>query len=455
MPQVINTNVASLNAQRNLNNSQSALQTSLTRLSSGLRINSAKDDAAGLAISERFTAQIRGQNQAMRNANDGISFAQTAEGALGEIGNALQRIRELAVQSANDTNAASDRRAINNEVSALIAEVNRIASSTQFNGQNILDGTMSSLVFQIGANQGQTITVNGVDARGSQLGSEIYEGASFDRSGIADVKGFTINGTAIDLSNAETVDDVITAINLVTADSGVSAQKAAKTSFNLTYTANPAAATTITVNGVQVNLAADETIDNAVKKINAAAGQTGVTAEVNGNSITFSNTTGASIEIKDDATTAVLGLGNGGSRTYDAGLVLTTDVGKTISVAGDDVAKLDLTEGNLTTERYVLNNVNVLTRQNASDALRTVDLALQQVNVLRSQLGAVQSRFESTISNLSVSAENLSAARSRIMDTDFAAETANLTRAQILQQAGVAMLAQANSVPQNVLSLLR
>lgn len=454
MPQVINTNVASLNAQRNLNNSQSALQTSLTRLSSGLRINSAKDDAAGLAISERFTAQIRGQNQAMRNANDGISFAQTAEGALGEIGNALQRIRELAVQSANDTNAASDRRAINNEVSALIAEVNRIASSTQFNGQNILDGTMSSLVFQIGANQGQTITVNGVDARGSQLGSEIYEGASFDRSGIAGVTGFTINGTAIDLSNAETVDDVITAINLVTADSGVSAQKAAKTSFDLAYTAN-AAATTITVNGVQVNLAANETIDNAVKKINAAAGQTGVTAEVNGTNITFSNTTGASIEIKDDATNAVLGLGAGGSRTYDAGLVLTTDVGKTISVAGTDVANLNLTAGNLTTERYVLNNVNVLTRQNASDALRTVDLALQQVNVLRSQLGAVQSRFESTISNLSVSAENLSAARSRIMDTDFAAETANLTRAQILQQAGVAMLAQANSVPQNVLSLLR
>ena len=454
MPQVINTNVASLNAQRNLNNSQSALQTSLTRLSSGLRINSAKDDAAGLAISERFTAQIRGQNQAMRNANDGISFAQTAEGALGEIGNALQRIRELAVQSANDTNAASDRRAINNEVSALIAEVNRIASSTQFNGQNILDGTMSSLVFQIGANQGQTITVNGVDARGSQLGSEIYEGASFDRSGIAGVTGFTINGTAIDLSNAKTVDDVITAINLVTADSGVSAQKAAKTSFDLEYTAN-AAATTITVNGTQVNLAANETIDNAVKKINAAAGQTGVTAEVNGTNITFSNTTGASIEIKDDATNAVLGLGAGVSRTYDAGLVLTTDVGKTISVDGTNVANLNLTAGNLTTERYVLNNVNVLTRQNASDALRTVDLALQQVNVLRSQLGAVQSRFESTISNLSVSAENLSAARSRIMDTDFAAETANLTRAQILQQAGVAMLAQANSVPQNVLSLLR
>ena len=170
MPQVINTNVMSLTAQRNLNKSQTSLATSLQRLSSGLRINSAKDDAAGLAISERMTSQIRGLNQAIRNANDGISFAQTAEGALSTIGDAMQRIRELAVQAANDTNSATDRQALNNEVQQLIQEVNRIASSTQFNGQNVLDGSAASQVYQVGANAGQTITVSGVDARGSQLG---------------------------------------------------------------------------------------------------------------------------------------------------------------------------------------------------------------------------------------------------------------------------------------------
>jgi flagellin len=179
MAQVVNTNILSLNAQRNLNSSQGALATSLERLSSGLRINSAKDDAAGLAISERFTTQIRGLNQAVRNANDGISFAQTAEGALSTVGDALQRIRELAVQSANDTNSASDRQALNNEVQQLIAEVNRVANATDFNGQKILDGSLSEMVFQVGANQNQTIAVTGVDSRGSQLGAALAEGATF------------------------------------------------------------------------------------------------------------------------------------------------------------------------------------------------------------------------------------------------------------------------------------
>ena len=167
MAQIINTNLPSLNAQRNLGATQNSLATSLERLSTGLRINSAKDDAAGLAISERFTTQIRGLNQAVRNANDGISFSQVAECALGTIGDALQRIRELSIQAINDTNSASDRQALNNEVSQLIAEVNRVASSTQFNGQNILDGTLGDLIFQVGANQNQTISVTGVDVRGS------------------------------------------------------------------------------------------------------------------------------------------------------------------------------------------------------------------------------------------------------------------------------------------------
>jgi len=230
MAQVINTNIPSLNAQRNLNTSQSLLATSLQRLSTGLRINSAKDDAAGLAISERFTQQIRGLNQAVRNANDGISFSQTAEGALGTIGDSLQRIRELAVQASNDSNSASDRQALNNEVGELVEEVNRIALSTEFNGGRVLDGTQSSLFFQVGANQGQTIAVSGVDARTSQLGATISVAAAgltqtqINDDGVASMTDVVITGvgsgvlaTAItaDLSTNPTtsLDDAVRSIN--------------------------------------------------------------------------------------------------------------------------------------------------------------------------------------------------------------------------------------------------
>ncbi|HWK54175.1 MAG TPA: flagellin domain-containing protein [Hyphomicrobiales bacterium] len=277
MPQVISTNIASLNAQRNLNKSQNALSTSLQRLSSGMRINSAKDDAAGLAISERFTAQIRGLNQAVRNSNDGISLAQTAEGALGEVTNNLQRIRELAVQSANATNSSSDRVAMQKEVAELISEIDRVATQTNFNGVKLLDGSFTAQAFQVGANVGETISVSSI-----------------------------VNAT------------------------------------------------------------------------------------------------------KDG-----LGLGTGGT---------------TLSVATVD---------------------------GANDVIEAVDAALDTVNGSRATLGAIQNRFESVVASLQTSAESLSAARSRIQDTDFAAETANMTKVQILQQAGTAMLAQANQLPQNVLSLLR
>ena len=225
MPQIINTNIASLTAQRNLNGSQSSLATSLQRLSTGLRINSAKDDAAGLAISERFSTQIRGLNQAIRNANDGVSFAQTAEGALSTSGDALQRIRELAVQSINDTNSSSDRQALNNEVGQLIAEVNRIANSTQFNGQNILDGTLSTLTFQVGANQNQTIQVDGVDSRGSQLGARIAVSGSLTATTIAAASDLVVNGVTAATGSVTTVEEVVAAVNAVSASSGVQALK--------------------------------------------------------------------------------------------------------------------------------------------------------------------------------------------------------------------------------------
>jgi flagellin len=446
MPQIINTNIASLTAQRNLNGSQSSLATSLQRLSTGLRINSAKDDAAGLAISERFSTQIRGLNQAIRNANDGVSFAQTAEGALSTGGDALQRIRELAVQSINDTNSSSDRQALNNEVSQLIAEVNRIANSTQFNGQNILDGSLSTLTFQVGANQGQTIQVDGVDARTTQLGARTSTSASLTSTAIAALTTLTVNGTAIDLSAATTTQNVVDTINNSASTTGVQALKATTTSTGTTALAVTAG--TVTINSVSFTLVDTGATDAAA--INALTNQTGVTATASGNDLILSNTDGTDIVVVDGTGSA------GGTQTYQAGVILAGSVADGAFLAtggGNDVNGVAL--GAATQTDNTLTGVDVLTSSNANDALLTLDFALQQVTGLRAELGAVQTRFESTISNLSITSENLAAARSRIRDADFAAETAELTRSQILQQAGIAILSQANAQPQNVLALLQ
>lgn len=451
MAQVINTNIASLNAQRNLNRTGNELNVALQRLSTGLRINSAKDDAAGLAISERFTTQIRGLNQAVRNANDGISFAQTAEGALGTLGNNLQRIRELAVQAANDSNSSGDRQALNNEVQQLVAEVNRVSAATQFNGQNILDGSLSTQVFQVGANQNQTISITGVDTRGSQLGAALDTGTNILASerGATDAS-LTLNGVAITGYTAATatVSDVVNAINNQSADTNVTAIRATTTTTDpaLAFAASTAARS-VSINGVSISIAGGSTATTVATAINNFTTQTGVTAAGTG-PLTLSNTDGADIVFVDDAV-AVLG----GDETFEAGIILATDVGETIAAAGADAARLGLDA--ITAVDNTLNAVDVLTRTTANDALLTLDFALDQVNGLRAELGAVQTRFESTISNLEIVTENLSAARSRIQDADFAAETAALTRAQILQQAGVAILSQANALPQTVLSLLQ
>lgn len=412
MPQIINTNIASLTAQRNLNGSQSSLNTSLQRLSTGLRINSAKDDAAGLAISERFTTQIRGLNQAIRNANDGVSLAQTAEGALSTASDALQRIRELAVQSINDTNSSSDRQALNNEVNQLIAEVNRIAGSTQFNGQNILDGSLSTLTFQVGANQNQTIAVDGVDSRSAQLGARISTSGSIDETALAAAiaaDNLVINGNSVSLTGD------------------------------------------VSINGVSVTLVGGNGAADAAT-INTASNQTGVTATANGNNIVLSNTSGADIVVQD-GTTGSLG---GADETFHAGVILAGEVANgAFTATGTFAVEAASTALGGVQADSTLAGVDVLNGTNANDALLTLDFALQQVSGLRAELGAVQSRFESTIANLSVTTENQSAARSRIRDADFAAETAELTRSQILQQAGIAILSQANAQPQNVLALLQ
>ncbi len=480
MSSIINTNIMTLNSQRHLSKTQNSMSQALERLSSGLRINSAKDDAAGLAITERMTAQIRGLNQAIRNANDGISFSQTAEGSLSTMNGAMQRIRELAVQSVNDTNSSSDRGALNNEVQQLIAEVNRIASATQFNGQNMLDGTLSTLTFQVGANQNQTIQVDGVDARGSKLGARVGDISAFSQDALdalLTADDLVIQGTAIDLSGltmtTPTQTELVNAINAVTATTGVKAIENTTNSVALTVAYTADATNTFELIGVQVSFAEDTdaatSATNLADAINSLSTQIGVEASVNGAVVTLSNTTGDAFEIGQvgsedvDAmfeTGVATDLGDTGGIIY-SGIQLASEVRDTdFTFAGTltqsaGVGGTPVTTSSLGQANQTLNGVDVLTSAAATTSMLTLDFALEQVSNLRAELGAVQIRFESTISNLSVTSENLTGARSRIQDADFAAETANLTRAQILQQAGIAMVAQANALPQTVLTLLQ
>lgn len=475
MSQVINTNVLSLNAQRNLSTSGGQLATALQRLSSGLRINSAKDDAAGLAISERFTTQIRGLNQAVRNANDGISLAQTAEGAMSEASNILQRIRELAVQSANGTNSSSDRQALQEEVAQLTSELDRIASSTEFNGTRILDGSFSEASFQVGANAGQTIsfgissistraigsiaTLDGVEVTGSpatDLTISVGGGPATQVSSSAD---FAVAGDAS--RGADSAFAKAAALN----DAGVAGFSAtATTSGTVTVgTIGGTAGDTynLSINGVAVFTGQDvETaLTNADLRdaINAVSSQTGVIASLNGGDLTLTAADGRNITLAESGTGFIAGTDGITVTGQDFDGVLrgrlSVSAPDTIEFGGT-VADIGLT-GLVARDGAGLRSLSVATVDGAQDAILRADAALTSVNSARAQLGAVQNRFESVIANLQTTSENLAASRGRIRDTDFAAETAALTRAQVLQQAGVAMLSQANAAPQNVLALLR
>lgn len=716
MPAVINTNVASLNAQRNLNSSQSALQTSLQRLSSGLRINSAKDDAAGMAITERMTSQIRGLNQASRNANDGVSLAQTAEGGLSEVGNNLQRIRELAIQSANSTNSASDRTSLNAEVTQLLAEIQRVATTSQFNGQNILDGTFTAAQFQVGANANQTITASTGNSQTSALGSyQVASNSISAVSGTALTAGqLTLNGIDVGSSTSGSAEAISAAINGATNRTGVSSSASTVVTSSVT---NPLLRNQslqsgdLVINGVSIGAVAGSSNvatqgSNVAAAINAVSTQTGVTAAANGGTgaLTLTSNTGKTIDITTNAaitadgatrvenatglelasaaktfgnsvitvaagarqvvthtstatstaadtltvagvtftysagansatniqisavantqganvraalalnstvtdaftitgatTDAILTaktnvlstaysdglasaaatanagawaqgtagagvaigdtmkvggltyeftrhnatavtiagniqvkLGTGGTASTDDDILTATNLAAAISAqqaAGNGtvgftsrtagavtvtntlygtagvvavptepislgtagaVASVDTagvsgvyatssTKGTLTLNSAntfsiggtspaaaglstanvgltAINTVDISTLAGANNAISLIDGALSQVSTIRGSMGALQNRFASVVSSLSASSENLSSARSRILDADFAAETAQLTRNQILQQAGTAMLAQANQLPNNVLSLLR
>jgi len=617
MAQIINTNIASLNSQRNLNRTQNELSVSLQRLSSGLRINSAKDDAAGLAISERFTTQIRGLNQAVRNANDGISLAQTAEGALGEAGNALQRIRELSVQAANSTNSISDRAALNSEAQQLLSEIQRNATTATFNGQRILDGSFSAAQFQVGAEANQTISFGISGATTNLLGAFQSSGAAGVSTAAFDgtAASFAINGVAVAVSAATSAAGVtsgsaaakVTAINSITAQTGVKATATNAVTGSAPISGKGLSNGDLTINGIAVGSIAKASTavvqgQNAASAINAVSNKTGVTATANtstgalsltasdGRDITIKAGNAADTQIVTDifnatgldASTGANPLGNNAQDftivttstfttnaasattgeflagdtlkidgiTYEfnvAGAASTSNVevalteaatANTIASALQSAITAQRTAGNTTASAAVASNVvsvtndavgleslaalfttaetdavaaalgtetngtdavgttavvnsgtltlssdknftfsgtglaaaglgtattalskldavDISTVTGANKAISVLDGALAQISTIRADLGAIQNRFQSTVANLSATSENLSAARSRVLDTDFAAETAALTRAQILQQAGVSILKQANSLPQLVLSLLR
>jgi flagellin len=485
MALTVNTNVASLTAQRSLGGSQNMLATSLERLSSGLRINSAKDDAAGLAISERFTAQIRGLNQGVRNANDGISLVQTAEGALKEVTNNLQRIRELAVQSSNATNTANDRASIQEEVSQLVAEIDRVASDTKFNGIALLDGSFSSQAFQVGADSGEQISITSIaSARTSSIGgtfsNSVVATNEVDGNSIAADTVF-INGIALGAASSSATSKVA-AVNLISGLTGVTAT--AQTDISSVATTGSTAGTVtygVTINDVLVTAAlasqggaagtavADSNTLAIVNAINGLTSQHGVVAtQVGGNSYSLSAADGRNVVIADASYGGVNGLTafnatagtTRGTITFQSGSaegfrVSTSAAGAHAADATLGVAIGDTAAAGSGGTGTAISSLSVATLTQAQSALDAVDSALSTINSTRATLGAYQNRFQSVVANLQTASENLSASRSRIVDADFAAETAQLTKAQILQQSGIAMLAQANAIPQNVLALLQ
>ena len=524
MASVLNTNMPSLNTQRHLAKAQNNLNNSLQRLSSGLRINTAKDDAAGLAISQRMTAQIRGLNVAQRNANDGVSMAQTAEGALSEMGDILQRVRELAVQSANATNSAGDRKSLNDEVNQLVAELNRFANTTEFNGMKLLNGDNSVAAFQIGANANQTITATTTDFRTNKYGSYQVGNATATAAGATAGKGISISnavsgnaslqvtGAAVSAAGTMTLNgpNASGSVSLTTADSAADIaskinsqdltgiKATAKTEVMIGFSTGDyvieisttnATSTSANTETAQISFSVPkigsdtvgssaEALTDAVNAFNEQSSKTGITAKLNDakTAIILENDEGKNINVtlknanviymgnaSNGTAPAVSGAGTTSGKTFTAAGQVTLDASRSYSIATSSSLNVQvgvLSGGSagggatIASELQRVDSLDITTVKGANDAIHIVDQAIDSVNAQRAKYGALQNRFESTISNLATSSENVSAARSRIQDTDFASETANLSRSQVLQQAATSMLAQANQLPNNVLTLL-
>ena len=481
----VNTNISSLNAQNNLAKSQSKLATAIERLSSGMRINSAKDDAAGLAISTRFTTQINGLNQAVSNANDGISLAQTTESALNEVTNNMQRIRTLAVQSANATNSDSDRAALDAEVQQRLSEITRISQQTTFNGRHVLDGTFGSAAFQIGANVGETISVNLSQGAGAkQIGQMatsstgdisglFLSGASAATASVATVNGvagfdysatsktFTVDGNTVSLNAAyATQGAMVTAVQGqldATASGKYTVAASGANGFTITTTAT-GASSAMTIGGadaafVNTNVAGTDAVAGTAADLTLATGDLTIDGTDMAGSYKDAQSLVDAINAKGISGVAAYYDSSSKSVHLNAQSALTVDGTK----AGAGAGNLGFANAGATAIAIGgdLASSNVKTVSGANDTISRIDAALSTISSMRSDLGAVQNRFTSTIANLQTISQNLNSSRSQIQDADFAAETANMSSANILQQAGVSVLAQANATTQSVLKLLQ
>ena len=481
---VINTNISAVAAQNSLRTSGLGEKSAMERLSSGIRINSAKDDAAGLAISTRMTSNIRGLAAAIRNANDGISLTQTAEGSLISIGDNLQRIRELAVQSANSTNNTSDRAALHAEAAQLVSEIDRISSNATFNGVKLLDGSYQNQALQVGSGNeaNDRITVSIGNARASALG--VGGGSSFSTSmnpsaplstnaltsGSLTINGFNVGASTSDGVSPATASAASSiakanAINAVSGQTGVTASVGATNSATLTaITSSDATAFAITVNGVNISGTGDSNTTVAASKIaaafNAVSSQTGVAATL--------GTAGTYTLSASDGRNIVLGLGftgladnaktgiTAGTLTGTISLQSSSASGITLGgVGAADIGHSARTLAASTSDSAGVSSINLATASGSQAALNILDKAINTVTDSRASMGAFQNRLTASISNLETSSMNLQASRSRILDTDYAKETTNLAKSQIIQQAATAMLAQANQSAQSVLSLLK
>jgi len=494
---VINTNVSALRAQAANNANQNLLNTSMQRLSTGLRINSAQDDAAGLAITNRMTAQINGLNQAVSNSNDGLSLVSTGEGALTQTTSVLQRMRELAVQSSNDTNSSADRQYLNSEMTQLKAQIDSISSQTNFNGQNILDGSFTNKQLQIGANAGQTMTMNIDSASSSSIGvyqaNEQALGALSAATGAVPANpvttaGFKVKGyigtSSVSVAAHSDARTVASTVNGLTSSTGVTASavtyakisalgQAGNVSFQVT--GKNSSAVSVSANIANVS---DLVLANS---FNSASAQTGITASLSSDksSITLESADGYDIQLqsfKTDASTAtvsVQGLQTDGATSAGAAQTLTSGGTDSTRIVGDltfssanaftlqgsgaatSTADFVSSSSTKTSQLSAVSSVDVTTVGNAATALNVIDGALSKISAMNADLGAIGNRLTLTVNALTASSTNTSAAESRILDTDYSAETANLSKAQIIAQASTAMLAQANQQPQQVLSLLK
>ncbi len=478
MSLTLDTNINSLNAQRNLTTSQASLSQALQRLSSGLRINSAADDAAGLAISSQFTTQINGTNQAVHNANDAISETQTAGGALSTLTDSLQSIRTLAVEAANGSNSAADRAALDQQVQQQIAEITRIASQTSFNGLNVLDGSSGTTTYQVGANVGDTISVNlSQGVRADQIGQ--YASSTNLVTGALATGDLSLqvgNGPVVSIAasvagtgnagqTAGSAYAVAQAINSagVTGLTATASTATAAAAF-ATVTGTAAGDTyKLNINGVDIfgstgkalGVGGTVTQSNVQTAINAVSAQTGVVASADSTGkLVLTAADGSNITATQVIGGAATGAGAGAGTLAATVGNLTVSAASAITVAGTTPGNAGLTAGTVAASTGLLSTQNVLTVTGANSTIHSIDSALATVSQFQSQLGAIQNRFTSTVGNLQATAQNLTSSRSTIQDADFAAETAKLTQSQVLQQAGISVLAQANAAPQLILKLL-